>query len=58
MPPTLLAQGQSALAEAFGSTYLVALILIVACIVPALFLPRRKIASATGQPAELALALH
>jgi len=31
------------LADAFGGTYVVALVLIVLCLVPALFLPRKKI---------------
>jgi MFS family permease len=43
VPAEVLAQGPSSLAEAFGGTYLVALVLIVLCIVPALFLPRKKI---------------
>ncbi len=43
VPPAVLAEGQSALASAFGSTYTVALVLIVLCIIPALFLPRKKI---------------
>jgi EmrB/QacA subfamily drug resistance transporter len=46
VPAGLLAQGRSALAGAFGHTYVVALVLIVLCIVPALFLPRRKIEKA------------
>jgi EmrB/QacA subfamily drug resistance transporter len=41
--PGVLAQGRSALAAAFGHTYTVGLVLIVLCLVPALFLPRRKI---------------
>jgi len=40
--PSVLAEGRSALADAFGHTYTVALVLIALCIVPALFLPRRK----------------
>ncbi|HTF07337.1 MAG TPA: DHA2 family efflux MFS transporter permease subunit [Asanoa sp.] len=43
VPLDVLAQGQSSLADAFGGTYVVALVLIVLCIVPALFLPRKKI---------------
>jgi EmrB/QacA subfamily drug resistance transporter len=45
VPADVLAHGRSALATAFGHTYLVALILIICCIVPALFLPRRKVAA-------------
>jgi EmrB/QacA subfamily drug resistance transporter len=43
VPPPVLAEGQSALASAFGDTYTIALVLIVLCIIPALFLPRKKI---------------
>jgi EmrB/QacA subfamily drug resistance transporter len=49
VPPGLLAQGQSALAEAFGNTYVVAVVLIVLCIVPALFLPRKRIEKAPDE---------
>jgi EmrB/QacA subfamily drug resistance transporter len=50
VPAEVLAHGRSSLATAFGHTYLVALILIVACLVPALFLPRRKVGkTAPGQ---------
>jgi hypothetical protein len=48
VPPTLLEQGRAALAEAFGSTYTVALVLIAACLIPALFLPRRKTVPTAG----------
>ena len=41
--PDLLAQGRAALADAFAGTYLVGLVLIVLCIIPALFLPRKRI---------------
>ncbi|WP_151769703.1 DHA2 family efflux MFS transporter permease subunit [Streptomyces abyssomicinicus] len=59
VPPTLLEQGRSALAEAFGSTDTVALVLIVACLVPALFLPRRKSAATDGQaPGASVAAMH
>ncbi|MDH6224243.1 MULTISPECIES: DHA2 family efflux MFS transporter permease subunit [Streptomyces] len=49
VPPALLEQGRTALAESFGGTYTVALALIVACLVPALFLPRRKSVVKDGQ---------
>jgi EmrB/QacA subfamily drug resistance transporter len=61
VPPPLLAEGPGALAHAFGNTYLVAVLLIVACIVPAFFLPRRKIERTPEQEAEAAAvpaALH
>jgi EmrB/QacA subfamily drug resistance transporter len=51
VPPGVLAQGQSALANAFGHTYTVGLILIVLCLVPALLLPRMRIEGATEQTA-------
>ena len=43
VPPQVLADGQFALADSFGSTYLVALVLIALCVVPAFFLPRKKL---------------
>jgi EmrB/QacA subfamily drug resistance transporter len=49
VPPDVLSQGQSSLADAFGSTYTVALVLIILCVVPALFLPRRAIDPAVEQ---------
>jgi EmrB/QacA subfamily drug resistance transporter len=60
LPPGLLAQGPSALAEAFGSTYVVAVVLVVLCIVPALFLPRRKVARSLDQAGDspVPVALH
>jgi EmrB/QacA subfamily drug resistance transporter len=42
VPRAVLAQGKAALADAFGSTYVVAVVLIALCIIPALFLPRRR----------------
>jgi hypothetical protein len=55
-----LADGRSSLAGAFGHTYLVALILIVLCLAPALFLPRRKIEKADQQAEDVAVpvAIH
>jgi hypothetical protein len=59
VPPAVREQGRSALADAFGHTYTVGLILIVLCIVPALFLPRKRIESAAEQNApELAAVGH
>jgi EmrB/QacA subfamily drug resistance transporter len=43
VPAPVLAAGQSALAGAFGHTFTVAAFLIVLCLVPAFFLPRKKI---------------
>jgi EmrB/QacA subfamily drug resistance transporter len=51
VPGPVLAAGQSALAGAFGYTFTVATILIVLCLVPAFFLPRKKLAAeATPAP--------
>jgi EmrB/QacA subfamily drug resistance transporter len=44
VPAAVLAAGRSALAGGFGHTFLVALVLIVCCLVPAFFMPRRKVA--------------
>jgi EmrB/QacA subfamily drug resistance transporter len=49
VPAGVLSQGRSSLADAFGSTYTVGLVLIILCIVPALFLPRRAIDPAVEQ---------
>ncbi|HEY7226389.1 MAG TPA: DHA2 family efflux MFS transporter permease subunit [Micromonosporaceae bacterium] len=45
VPAPVLAAGRSALAGAFGHTFTVAAALIVLCLVPAFFLPRRKVAT-------------
>ncbi len=42
VPEQVRGPGQAALADAFGTTFWVALVLIVACLIPSLFLPRRK----------------
>jgi hypothetical protein len=47
VPAPVLDAGRSALAGAFGDTFLVAAILIILCVVPALFLPRRKLTQAS-----------
>jgi EmrB/QacA subfamily drug resistance transporter len=43
VPAGLLEQGRFSLAHAFGHTYVVGLVLIALCLVPAFFLPRKKI---------------
>ena len=43
VPAPVLQQGPDALAHAFGHTYIVGLVLVVACLVPAFFLPRKKV---------------
>jgi EmrB/QacA subfamily drug resistance transporter len=55
VPAGVLAQGRSSLAHAFGHTYVVAVVLIVLCVVPALFLPRRKIDKAEPQREDVAV---
>ena len=55
VPGDVITAGRSALAGAFGNTYLVALVLIVACLVPALFLPRRKVERTAEQQEEQAI---
>jgi EmrB/QacA subfamily drug resistance transporter len=57
-PPPVLAEGQAALAGAFGNTYVVAVVLILLCIIPALFLPRKKIAPAEGQSEKVLMPVH
>jgi MFS family permease len=49
VPAGVLSQGRSSLAHAFGHTYTVALVLIILCIVPALFLPRKRVEAAAEQ---------
>jgi EmrB/QacA subfamily drug resistance transporter len=43
VPAPVLAAGRSALATAFGHTYVVGLVLVALCLVPAFFLPRKRI---------------
>jgi MFS family permease len=42
IPDPIRIPGQSALAESFNSTFWVALVLIVLCLIPAAFLPRKR----------------
>ncbi|TDD71618.1 DHA2 family efflux MFS transporter permease subunit [Jiangella aurantiaca] len=42
LPADIVGLGRSALAHAFGDTYLVAIVLVVLCLIPAFFLPRSK----------------
>ncbi|MBV1855627.1 DHA2 family efflux MFS transporter permease subunit [Catellatospora tritici] len=58
VPAPVLAAGKEGLASAFGSTYLVAMVLVALCVIPALFLPRKKVVKAEGQAAEPAFAMH
>jgi len=51
-PAPVLAQGAVDAADAFGNTFLVGTILIALCIIPALFLPRRKAELSEEQKAE------
>ena len=43
------------MADSFAQVFMVATVLVACCLVPAFFLPRRKMASAEGQPADPAL---
>ncbi|MFD1814920.1 DHA2 family efflux MFS transporter permease subunit [Rhodococcus gannanensis] len=52
LPPGVIEQGMSAAADAFGNTFLVALVLLLLTLIPAFFLPRRKpVAPAEGEAA-------
>lgn len=42
VPPEVMAAGQTGLAHAFGDTFLVGVVLVVICLIPAFFLPRSK----------------
>jgi EmrB/QacA subfamily drug resistance transporter len=56
VPKSVLDQGRSALAGAFGNTYIVAVVLVLLCIVPASFLPRRRIdRTVEPEPEEIAV---
>ncbi|RIJ70662.1 DHA2 family efflux MFS transporter permease subunit [Nakamurella silvestris] len=52
IPPEVIAQGAPALADSFGNTFIVSLVLIVLCLIPAMFLPRRKPALTDEQKAD------
>ncbi len=49
VPAAVLEQGRGALAHAFGHTYIVGLVLVALCLVPAFFLPRKRIEAATPE---------
>ncbi len=50
--PEVLTRGPAALADAFGHTWTIAVVLLVLCLVPALFLPRKRIEKAPDAPDE------
>jgi EmrB/QacA subfamily drug resistance transporter len=59
--PAVLNQGQSSLADAFGHTYTIAVVLLALCLVPAFFLPRRRIEKApdpTGEAMPVPVGMH
>jgi EmrB/QacA subfamily drug resistance transporter len=62
LSPAQLAKGFSDAANGFATTFTVALVLILLTIVPALFLPRRKVegpaADATGAPSSVPVTMH
>ena len=49
------ASGKVELADSFATVFIVATVLVACCLIPAFFLPRRKITTADGQPADAAL---
>ncbi|EME18030.1 DHA2 family efflux MFS transporter permease subunit [Rhodococcus triatomae] len=52
LPPDAVEQGLSAAADAFGNTFMVALVLLLLTLIPAFFLPRGKpVAPAEGEAA-------
>ena len=51
----ILDAGREAMASAFGATFWVALVLVVLCLVPAFFLPRRRAQLTSEQIEELEL---
>jgi MFS family permease len=53
VPSQVLTQGRIELAHAFGHTYIVALVLTVLCLVPAVLLPRQRIEAADPAGAPL-----
>ena len=58
-PPGLATAGPAALADAFGSTFVVALILTALCLIPAFMLPRKAPALPAGvDAASPALPMH
>ncbi|MCU1500279.1 MAG: transporter, partial [Acidimicrobiales bacterium] len=58
VPPPVLAAGPGSLADAFGTTYWVATILIVLCLIPAFLLPRKPPAKVEGATAAPAIPMH
>jgi EmrB/QacA subfamily drug resistance transporter len=52
-PPAAIDAGREAMASAFGATFWVALVLVVLCLIPAFFLPRRKASLSAEQIEEL-----
>ncbi|WP_137874463.1 DHA2 family efflux MFS transporter permease subunit [Rhodococcus sp. Q] len=54
LPPSVIEQGMSAMADAFGNTFLVALVLLLLTFIPAFFLPRKPaVAPADGEAAPM-----
>jgi EmrB/QacA subfamily drug resistance transporter len=58
VPPSLLSAGRDALATAFGHTYIVGLVLVVLCVVPALFLPRRRVEAPKSEEHKAPMPVH
>ncbi|MFF0815782.1 DHA2 family efflux MFS transporter permease subunit [Rhodococcus sp. NPDC003318] len=56
VPPNVMEQGLSAAADAFGNTFMVALVLLLLTLIPAFFLPRtRPVLSEAGESAPVML---
>jgi len=51
----LAGRALDAMAASFAEVFIVATVLVACCLIPAFFLPRRKITTADGQPADPAL---
>ena len=59
LPPAVREGGPAALADAFGATFMVALVLIVLCLIPAFLLPRKGAqASADAEQMAAPMPLH
>lgn len=58
MPPGAVEQGLDQAADAFGNTFMVALVLILLTLIPAMLLPRRKAAAPDGEQTAAPAMMH
>lgn len=58
MPPGAVEQGLDQAADAFGNTFMVALVLILLTLIPAMLLPRRKAAAPEGEQTAAPAMMH